>query len=148
VGAGTVLDVQQAADAVTAGARFLVSPVADPAVIRWCVERDVLCVPGAYTPAELLAAWHHGAHVVKLFPGPADGPDYVRAVRGPLPFLRIFPTSGVTEANVQDYLAAGAFGVGFVACLFRPDDLARGDFEALRTRAERMVTAVRTAPRA
>ncbi len=148
VGAGTVLDVDQAAAAVAAGARFLVSPVADPAVIRWCVDRDVLCVPGAYTPAELLGAWRAGAHVVKLFPGPANGPDYVRAVMGPLPFLRVFPTAGVTEDNAGAFLAAGAFGVGFVGCLFPPQDVGSGRFDAIRARAARMIAAVRAAPRA
>jgi len=143
VGAGTVLGVDDAAAAVAAGARFLVSPVADPAVIRWCVERELLCIPGCYTPTEMLAAHRLGAPVVKLFPGPADGPAYLRACRGPMPFLRIFPTSGVTLDNVGEYLRAGAFGVGFVNCLFTPEDLAAGDFGAIRERAGRMVAAVR-----
>ena len=82
--------------------------------------------------------------MIKLFPGPVDGPSYVRVCRGPLPFLRIFPTSGVTEANVAEYLAAGSFGVGFVNCLFAPEDLAAGRFNLIRERAARMVAAVRT----
>jgi len=142
VGAGTVLDLEQAQAAVDAGARFLVSPVADPALIRWCAERDLVCVPGTYTPAEMLAAHRAGAPVVKLFPGPPDGPTWVRVCRGPLPFLRIFPTSGVTEENAADYLAAGAFGVGFVNVLFEPEDLAAGRFDRIRARATRMVATV------
>ncbi|MBC8329294.1 MAG: bifunctional 4-hydroxy-2-oxoglutarate aldolase/2-dehydro-3-deoxy-phosphogluconate aldolase [Planctomycetes bacterium] len=147
VGAGTVLDLSQAQAAVDAGAQFIVSPVADPEVIRWCVERDLLCVPGVFTPAEMLAAHRAGAQVVKLFPGPPEGPAWVKVCRGPLPFLRIFPTSGVTEDNAAAYLEAGAFGVGFVNVLFEPLDLVAGRFEAIRERAERMVRAVEESPR-
>lgn len=145
VGAGTVLSTDDAARAVDAGARFVVSPVADADVIRWCVDHEVLCIPGCYTPAEMLNAHRHGAHVIKLFPGPVDGPSYVKVCRGPLPFLRIFPTSGVTEENVAAYLAAGSFGVGFVNCLFAPEDMAAGRFDVIRARAVRMVEAVRVA---
>ena len=145
VGAGTVLTVEQAKEARAAGARFLVSPVTDPAVIAFCRQHDLVSMPGTYTPTEMMAAHRAGADVVKLFPGPANGPDYVRACRGPLPFLRIYPTSGVTEENCAAWLQAGAFGVGFVNCLFEPADLERGDFAAVRARAERMVAAVRDA---
>ncbi len=148
VGAGTVLSTLDAEQAVAAGARFIVSPVADPEVIRWCVEREVLVVPGCFTPLEMLTAHRHGAHVIKLFPGPAEGPGYLRACRGPLPFLRIFPTSGVTEDNVELWLAAGAFGVGWVNCLFVEDDLVAGRFDVIRARAQRMVGKVHGARKA
>jgi Entner-Doudoroff aldolase len=147
VGAGTVLDLAAARAAVDAGARFLVSPIGDPELIGWCREHDVLCIPGTYTPTEMWAAHRAGAEVVKLFPGPADGPTYVRACLGPFPQLRIFPTSGVTLANAAEFLAAGAFGVGFVNTLFVPDDLAAGRFAAIAERARSMVAAVTAAPR-
>ncbi|MDA0372551.1 MAG: bifunctional 4-hydroxy-2-oxoglutarate aldolase/2-dehydro-3-deoxy-phosphogluconate aldolase [Planctomycetota bacterium] len=145
VGAGTILSAAEAREAVEAGARFIVSPVADEDVIRFCVDEGVLCIPGCFTPTEMLRAHRLGAHVIKLFPGPPDGPSFVRVCRGPLPFLRIFPTSGVTLDNVAAYLEAGAFGVGFVNCLFEPADLAAGRFDAIRERAAQMVTAVRAA---
>ncbi len=147
VGAGTVLDTQQAQRALDAGARFLVSPATDPEVIRWCASRDVLILPGAFTPTEMLLATRSGAQVVKLFPAPPGGPDYVRACLGPFPELRLFPTAGVNETNAADFFAAGAFGVGFVGNLFVADDLASGRFAAVRERATRMVEAVRSAPR-
>lgn len=145
VGAGTVLSVDDAAAAVDAGARFLVSPVTDPAVIGWCRDRGVVSIPGAFTPTEMLTAWRAGADVVKLFPGPPDGPSYLRSILGPLPELRLFPTSGVTLENCGEYLRAGAFGVGFVGCLFDPDDLAASRFDAIRDRAEAMVAAIQAA---
>lgn len=139
VGAGTVLTLEDAKDAMAAGARFLVSPVTDPQVISFCRQHDLVSVPGTLTPTEMMEAHRAGADMVKLFPGPSNGPEFVKAVRGPLPFLRIFPTSGVTEDNAGEWLAAGAFGVGFVATLFSPEDLAAGRFDVIRARAARMV---------
>jgi Entner-Doudoroff aldolase len=142
VGAGTVLSVDDAKEAMAAGARFLVSPVTDPQVITFCRQHDLVSVPGTFTPTEMMTAHRAGADLVKLFPGPANGPDFVKAVRGPLPFLRIFPTSGVTEDSVDAWLRAGAFGLGFVGSLFDADDLRLRRFDAVRARAERMVAKV------
>src|SRR5438105_2249196 len=91
VGAGTVLSVPDAEAAVKAGARFLVSPVCDSDIIAAAIRLDVVSIPGAFTPTEMLAAHRAGADLVKLFPAPASVPEYVRAVLGPLPFLKIFP---------------------------------------------------------
>lgn len=147
VGAGTVLSCDDAQAAVDAGASFIVSPVTDIKVIGWCCDHDVLCIPGTYTPTEMMLAHRAGAQVVKLFPGPVDGPAYLRACKGPLPHLKIFPTSGVTEANAAEFLAAGAFGLGFVGCLFDQEDLAQERFEAIRERGRRMVRIVQQAAR-
>ncbi|MBI4881258.1 MAG: 2-dehydro-3-deoxyphosphogluconate aldolase [Planctomycetes bacterium] len=147
VGAGTVLCVADARAALDAGARFLVAPVFDPDVFAFCVEEGVLAIPGTYTPTEMLCAHRAGALAVKLFPGPGDGPAHVRACLGPMPFLRIMPTSGVTEENAAAFLAAGAFAVGFVNSLFDPGDMAAERFSAIRERARRMVAACASAGR-
>jgi Entner-Doudoroff aldolase len=147
VGAGTVLSIDDAEAAVRAGARFLVSPVVDERVIRWTTAHDVLMIPGCYTPTEMLAAHRAGADIVKLFPAPADGPAWLRACLGPLPFLKIFPTAGVTAQNAAAHFEAGAFGVGFVGTLFMPEDVAAGRFDRIAERAGQMVRAVRGAPR-
>ncbi|MGE3353005.1 MAG: bifunctional 4-hydroxy-2-oxoglutarate aldolase/2-dehydro-3-deoxy-phosphogluconate aldolase, partial [Planctomycetota bacterium] len=145
VGAGTILGVEHAKQAMAAGARFLVSPVFDAQVVAFCRQHDLLSIPGTYTPSEMMQAHKAGADLVKLFPGPGNGPAFVKAVLGPMPFLKIFPTSGVTEDNAQQWLAAGSFGCGFVNTLFEPKDLEAGDFEAVRARAARMVASVRAA---
>jgi Entner-Doudoroff aldolase len=145
VGAGTVLTLQQAGRALDAGARFLVSPVFDPAIVRFCTDHDLVAVPGTATPTEMWQAHQAGADVVKLFPAPAGGPDFVRSVRGPMPFLRIFPTGGITEANIGDWFAAGAFGLGFVHQLFAADDLAAARYEQVALRARRFIEAVTAA---
>ena len=122
-GAGTVLDASQAREAVAAGARFLVSPVVDEEVIGAAHELGVAVIPGCQTPTEMLRAHAAGAQLIKLFPMPGSGPAYVQACLGPLPFLKIVPTSGVDGGNVGDFFASGAFAVGYVAPLFPQDGL-------------------------
>ncbi len=135
VGAGTVMSAEQTRQAVEAGACYIVAPNCDAEVIAESRRLDVVSVPGTYTPTEMVTAHRLGADMVKLFPAPADIPLYVRQLVGPLPELRIYPTAGVTPDNFLDVLAAGAYGVGFVSSLFRPDDLARKDFGAVERRA-------------
>src|SRR6185295_9975960 len=106
IGAGTVLDESAARYVIDAGARFVVSPALNPAVIRACRDREVPCMPGAFTPTELLEAWRAGAPVVKLFPASAVGPGYIRDVLAPLPFLRLVPSGGVSLENAGDWKRA------------------------------------------
>jgi hypothetical protein len=141
-GCGTVLTVDDAKQAHAAGARFLVSPATDPDVIGYCRQHGLVSLPGAFTPTEMLTAHRAGADFIKLFPAPANGPEYLRSVRGPLPFLRIVPTSGVTEDNLDAWLQAGAYGVGFVATLFDADDLKQRRFDAIAQRAQRLLAKV------
>lgn len=143
VGAGTVLTVEEAREAVSRGARFLVSPVVDPAVIREAVALGVAAIPGAFTPTELHAAHRAGAPLQKLFPAPGTGPAYVRACLGPMPFLRIVPTNGVDASNAAAYLEAGAFAVGFVNSLFEKADLEAKRFDRIEERARRLLAAIR-----
>lgn len=143
VGAGTVLTPPQARDAVEAGARFLVSPVVDEAVIDESKVLNVAMMPGCYTPTELLRAHRAGAALQKLFPAPEPLPNYIKSVRGPMPFLQIVPTNGVHENNAAAVLKAGAFAVGFVNNLFDPNDLAQGRFDRVEERGRRMLEATR-----
>ena len=142
VGAGTVLTTDDADRAVKAGARFLVSPVVDEAVIDAAKSLGVAVMPGTHTPTEMLRAHRAGAQLQKLFPAPGIGAPYVKACMGPMPFLRIVPTSGVDDSNAAEYLAAGAFAVGFVAPLFDPDDIAAGRFDRIEQRARTLLNAV------
>jgi len=142
VGAGTVLTTEDADRAVEAGARFLVSPVVDELVIDAAKSLGVAVMPGTHTPTEMLRAYRAGAQLQKLFPAPGIGAPYVKACMGPMPFLRIVPTSGVDDSNAAEYLAAGAFAVGFVAPLFDPDDVAAGRFDRIEQRARTLLNAV------
>jgi 2-dehydro-3-deoxyphosphogluconate aldolase/(4S)-4-hydroxy-2-oxoglutarate aldolase len=142
VGTGTVMDAAQAQQSVEAGARFLVSPVVDEVVIGAANELGVASMPGTHTPTEMLLAHRAGAQLCKLFPCPHGGPDWVRSVLAPMPFLKIVPTNGVDHNNAADWIAAGAFAVGYVAPLFVPADIASGNWDAIEERARLCLSAV------
>lgn len=146
VGMGTVMDAEQARRSVEAGARFLVSPVVDEAVIAAAREMGVASMPGCHTPTEMARAHRAGADLCKLFPAPAGGPAWVRSVLGPMPWLKIVPTNGVDEHNATEWLASGCWSVGFVATLFTPDDLRAGRWDAIEARARRCVAAAHGHP--
>jgi 2-dehydro-3-deoxyphosphogluconate aldolase/(4S)-4-hydroxy-2-oxoglutarate aldolase len=121
VGGGTVLSIEDARAVAKAGGRFALSPVFDPEVVDEAHGRGLLAVPGAASPAEILAAHRHGARMVKVFPsGALGGPKFLRAVKGPFPQIPIVATSGPTTGNVFEYFAAGAVAVGVGAEVFRP----------------------------
>jgi 2-dehydro-3-deoxyphosphogluconate aldolase/(4S)-4-hydroxy-2-oxoglutarate aldolase len=145
VGTGTVMNEVEARHSVAAGARFLVSPVVDEAVIAAAGELGVACMPGTHTPTEMLRAHRAGAQLCKLFPAPAGGPAWLRSVRGPMPYLKIVPTNGVDEHNAGEWIAAGAFAVGFVNTLFAPEDVAAGRWDTIEARARRCLAAARSA---
>jgi len=141
-GAGTVLTVEEAEKSVEAGAQFLVSPVTDEAVIETASRLGVAAMPGTHTPTEMLRAYRAGAGLQKLFPAPGIGPDFVKACLGPMPFLNIVPTHGVTEDNAAEWLAAGSHAIGFVAPLFDPVLMADRKFDAIEERARRLLAAI------
>jgi Entner-Doudoroff aldolase len=145
VGAGTVLTVEEVDQVVQAGASFVVSPVMDVSVIRRAKELNVASMPGTSTPTEMLQAYRAGASLQKLFPEVGTGPAWVKQTLGPLPFLKIVPTSGVTLANAAAYLQAGSFAVGFVNSLFVPEDIKAGAYDRIEERARQMLAAVRQA---
>ena len=145
VGTGTVMDVKQAQQSVEAGARFLVSPVVDEAVIIAAKELGVASMPGTHTPTEMLRAHRAGAQLCKLFPCPHGGPDWVRSVLGPMPFLKIVPTNGVDQYNAPDWMAAGVFAVGYVAPLFVPSDIENCHWDAIEERAQKCLSAAQAA---
>ena len=142
IGAGTVLDAAQAQAAMDAGARFLVMPHTDPALIRWAAEREIPAFPGAFTPTEILAAWRAGAAAVKLFPASVAGPSFVREMHGPLPEIPLIPTGGVTVETAPAFIAAGALAVGMGSWL-----TGGGDAATIRERARQLLAALSPAQR-
>src|SRR2546427_10304842 len=143
----TVLDESAARSVIDAGARFVVSPALDPAVIRACRDRAVPCMPGAFTPTELLEAWRAGAPVVKLFPASAVGSAYIRDVLAPLPFLRLVPSGGGSLENAGDWIRAGAAAVSVGSALASAALLAEGSAAELTARARSFVERVAEARR-
>jgi 2-dehydro-3-deoxyphosphogluconate aldolase/(4S)-4-hydroxy-2-oxoglutarate aldolase len=145
VGTGTVMDIVDVQNSVEAGARFVVSPVVDDAVIGAATDFGVASMPGTHTPTEMLQAHRAGAQLCKLFPAPAGGPAWVKSVLGPMPYLKIVPTNGADEHNAADWLRAGCFATGFVAPLFVPEDIAEGRWDEIEARAARCIQAVNSA---
>ena len=139
VGAGTVMSPTIAQEAVEAGAQFLVSPVCNVDVIQEAVKLDVVSIPGTFTATEMENAHRAGADFVKLFPAPENVAEYIRFILAPLPYLKIFPTSGVNLDNMLDVLQAGAAGTGFVNQLFDPEMIRNKNYDGIHQRAEEIV---------
>jgi 2-dehydro-3-deoxyphosphogluconate aldolase / (4S)-4-hydroxy-2-oxoglutarate aldolase len=147
VGAGSVLDERSARDVIAAGARFVVSPTFDEAVLRVCREANVPCMPGALTPRELLDAWRAGASPIKLFPASLVGPGYIRDVLAPLPFLRLVPSGGVSLENAGAWIRAGAAAVSVGGALVSVSLMAEEAWDRLTARARALVECVAEARR-
>lgn len=142
VGVGTVLDPAACHAAIDAGAQFVVTPALRPAVIEACIQRDVPTLCGALTPSEALAAYELGAAMIKIFPARAFGPQYMKDLLAPLPFLRLVPTGGVGPENARAYLDAGAAAVGIGGNLVSAAAVNAGDWAAITASARACVTAV------
>lgn len=143
LGAGTVLDPETARAAILAGAEFIVSPTLNFDVIRLCHRYDKLVMPGAFTPTEILAAWDAGADIVKVFPADVVGSAFFKALRGPLPQVRVMPTGGVDLNTAADFLKAGACCLGIGGQLVDPKAVAVGNFDRIRDLARQYVEIVK-----
>ncbi len=125
VGAGTVLDENQAELCINAGAKFIVSPAFDPKTVRICLDKDVPVLPGTLTPSEILAAHKAGADCVKVFPCDVlGGAKYLKNLKTLFPHIEMIPTGGVNLESIADFFQAGAFAVGVGTDLV--------DFDAIR----------------
>ena len=142
LGAGTVLDPETARAALLAGAEYIVAPTLNLDVIRLCQRYDKLVMPGAFTPTEILAAWEAGADIVKVFPADVVGPAFFKALRGPLPQVRLMPTGGVDLTTAAEFLRAGACCLGVGGQLVEPRAVADRNFDRIRDLAQQYVAVV------
>src|SRR3954466_11270282 len=143
LGAGTVLDPETARAVLLAGAEYIVAPTVNLDVIRLCRRYDKLVMPGAFTPTEILSAWEAGADVVKVFPAEVVGPAFFKALRGPLPQVRVMPTGGVDLNTAASFLKAGACCLGVGSQLIEPKAVAEGNFARIRDLARQYAAIVR-----
>ncbi len=116
-GAGTVLNVESAKKAYEAGAKFIVSPHTDKEIISFTKSNGLISIAGAYTSSEIVNAHNLGADYVKIFPASAGGPQYVKAMKEALPFVKIFVTGGINLQNCSEYISAGASLLGISTAL-------------------------------
>lgn len=119
IGAGTVLDPLTARIAILAGSEFVVSPL-EAETAKMCNLYGIPYMPGCMTLNEMKEALKFGVDVLKLFPGSAFGPDYVKAVKGPMPHVNIMPTGGVDLNNMEKWIANGCIAVGIGGNLTAP----------------------------
>ena len=143
LGAGTILDTETARTAILAGAEYLVTPCLNLDVIRLAKRYGTAIMPGSFTPTECLAAWEAGADIVKVFPAEVVGPPFFKAMRGPLPQIRLMPTGGVDLNTAESFLAAGACCLGVGSSLVEPKAVAAGDFGRIESLAAQYVEIVR-----
>ncbi len=141
VGAGTVINLTLAREAITAGAQFIVTPNVNLEVIKYCVENKVPVFPGAMTPTEILTAWEAGSTAVKLFPMGALGISYFKEILGPLSHIPMVLTGGIDLENMHEFVRLGAAGFGIGGNLLRKDLVAAGRFDELQALAGKYVHA-------
>ncbi len=142
IGAGTVIGRKAAESAITAGAKFMVSPINDGKMITVAREHAVVSIGGAFSPTEVWEAHTNGADFIKLFPLTGIGPNYIKALRGPFPDIRFIPTNGVTIENMNDFFKAGASAVGLGSVLINDDDVAHTRFDEVEMRARKAIASV------
>jgi 2-dehydro-3-deoxyphosphogluconate aldolase/(4S)-4-hydroxy-2-oxoglutarate aldolase len=143
IGAGTVLDAQTARSAILAGAEYIVAPTVNLDVIRTAKRYGKVVCPGALTPTEILTAWEAGADIVKVFPASAVGPAYLKALKGPLPQIRLMPTGGVSVENTAAFIEAGACAVAAGGKLVDKQGIAQGNWDAITDTAREMIQEVK-----
>ena len=139
VGAGSVIDREAVRQTVGAGAEFIVSPIVKEEVIEESQKLGKAVMPGAFTPTEIQSAWEAGADIVKVFPADILGMAFFKAVKAPLPHLKLMPTGGVSLTNVNEWIAAGACAVGIGSSLVDKKALAEGNYEQIRINAETLI---------
>jgi 2-dehydro-3-deoxyphosphogluconate aldolase/(4S)-4-hydroxy-2-oxoglutarate aldolase len=145
IGAGTVLDAETARAAILAGAEFVVAPTVNPEVIQMCRRYGKVVIPGAYTPTEILHAWELGADFVKVFPAEVGGPAYIKAVRAPLPQVKMIAVGGISLETAGAFIRAGAVALGVGSNLVNKKTVAERRFDQLTATAKALSQAVREA---
>ena len=131
--------------AKAAGASFLVSPICEPKLVKGMVASGLLTMAGALTPTEVFQAYNLGADVIKIFPGSLGGPAYIKALKGPFPYIPMMPTGGVSAGNVAEWFATGVVAVGAGSELCPPQLAKDGKFDEISKRAAEFVQVVNAA---
>lgn len=132
IGAGTILTLQDAKNALEAGAQFIVSPGLSDAVAQLCTQHQKPYIPGVLTPTEIMQARALGLRVLKLFPASTVGPEYIKHLKGPFGDIDFLPTGGIQLTDVPKYLEAGALAVGQGTRLVSKQALMDENWETLR----------------
>jgi 2-dehydro-3-deoxyphosphogluconate aldolase/(4S)-4-hydroxy-2-oxoglutarate aldolase len=140
IGVGSVLTKKTAMEAIEAGSEFVVSPILKPEIIEGAQSKNKAVMCGAFTPTEIQTAWELGSDIVKVFPANILGMDFFKAVKAPMPHLKLMPTGGVSLTNGKEWLKAGACAVGVGSALVSSGDLKNRNFEAIMEKAHLLIS--------
>jgi 2-dehydro-3-deoxyphosphogluconate aldolase/(4S)-4-hydroxy-2-oxoglutarate aldolase len=144
LGMGTLTETGQVGQAKAVGAKFLVSPICEPELVKAMAASGLVIMAGALTPTEVFQAYRLGSDVVKVFPGSLGGPAYIKSLHGPFPYIPLMPTGGVSAENVGDWFAAGVVAVGAGSELCPPALAKEGKFAEITRRAAEFVAVVQS----
>lgn len=139
VGAGTVLTSEQLTMMQDAGGEYMITPNVNVELIRDCVSRGLVAMPGALTPSEAVTAFDAGASFVKIFPAGSLGPGYVKAVMAPLAHIPFLAVGGISPANVGDFMKAGCVGAGVGGNLTNKEWIAAGAWDKIAAVARELI---------
>jgi len=145
IGVGSVLNKQTANDAISAGAKYVVSPVFKPEIVQEAKKYNIPVMPGAFSPTEILTAFEAGADVVKVFPADIVGMAFFKGVLAPMPHLKLMPTGGVSLTNAGDWIKAGACAVGVGSALLDKKAIAEENYSLLTQNAEKLIASINNA---
>ena len=145
VGAGTVTSVELVEMTHAAGGLFIISPNVNADVIRRTRELGMVSMPGALTPTDVMNAWEAGADIVKLFPISTFGPGYLKAIKAPISHIPMMAVGGVNEKNAEEFLKAGASGLGIGGNLAKKAWIEAGEYDKLTEAAKVLVEIVKNA---
>ena len=144
VGAGTVLTLEQGKACVEAGAKFIVSPGYDPALVAWCMEKNVPVLPGCVTPTEIMAGLQAGVKIFKFFPSNIyGGIKAMKALSGPFVGIQFIPTGGVNAENLEEYLTAPFIAAVGGSWVCAKADISAGNFEKITQLAQQATDIVK-----
>lgn len=144
IGAGTVCNLKDLKEALSAGSQFIVTPIIDKKVIRKCVKEGVPIFPGAYTPTEIYKAWKWGASIVKVYPATSLEPKFIKDVKAPLNQIKLLPTGGIDLGNLSDFMQVGSEGLGIGGQLFDRQLIEKEDWAGLKLHFESYVNTLKT----
>ena len=139
VGAGTVLSEEQLSMCEDAGGEYMITPNVNPALIKECVRRGLVAMPGALTPSEVVDAWDAGASFVKVFPAGSLGPGYVKALRAPLSHIPLLAVGGIGPDNVAEFMKVGCVGAGVGGNLTNKEWISAGEWANIENVARKLV---------
>ncbi|RPF54317.1 bifunctional 4-hydroxy-2-oxoglutarate aldolase/2-dehydro-3-deoxy-phosphogluconate aldolase [Aquisalibacillus elongatus] len=143
VGAGTVVSIDEAQQALEAGSKFIFSPSYNEEVVRLTNQSNAISIPGVLTPTEIVQAHHTGADAVKIFPASAVGPSYLKDLKGPLGHIPMIPTGGVDIENTAAYIKNGAVAVGVGGSLIDREAIQQSDMEKIKEKASAFLSEIR-----